>query len=240
MEDQKQFHFYDAEMRELTIRQGKAPDVYIPEPVAYVTTINGPADYFSTQHDVTDKPIKTKPVVKYSIEKGRLDYINCIHTKSSVTVSGTLVLHPDLQALNINALSGGIAPRDLAMKLKRMRHHFPDQALFAALIKELTNLTAKISTAIESSEEQKGDRKRLVDKVVDSNIPEKFKIHIPIFIGTEPVSIYIEIHVDTSESSVIVQLHSPDLIVTAYNQSTKLITEQLNRFDACIPKLHCI
>ncbi len=240
MEDIKNLHFYDSEMRELIIRGGKAPDIFIPKPQKFNSTINGPADYFSTQHDVTDKPIKLNPLVKYNIEKGWIEYCNCIMAESSVTIKGELILHPDLVNLSINAPAGGVAPRDLAMKLKRIRHHFPDLEEYSTLIHALTNLVAKISTAVESSEQQTGDRRRLVDKVVNSNLPGKFTLNIPIFVGTDPISIFIDIYVDTSESDVRVQLHSPDLIEQQFKLSNALITEQLKRFDAGIPKLHCI
>ena len=85
---------------------------------------------------------------------------------------------------------------------------------------------------IEASNNDRGNRRELVDQVVEHNIPESFKLSLPIFNGTEPQEVEVEINVDADDlSCTLISPHAKDLIEQMRNEKIDEVIKRVN--EAC-------
>ena len=78
------------------------------------------------------------------------------------------------------------------------------------LVSELQNFRAKVDKEIENSNNNRGDRRMLVNQVVQSNLPEAFNLIIPLFKGTPKSTIQVEVYVNPNDFSCT--LVSPEAV----------------------------
>ena len=82
---------------------------------------------------------------------------------------------------------------------------------------------------IEASNNDRGNRRELVDQVVEHNIPESFKLNLPIFNGTDPQNVEVEINVDADDlSCTLISPHAKDLIEQMRNEKIDEVIKRVN------------
>ena len=93
--------------------------------------------------------------------------------------------------------------------IKMHRSNFTDKSEAMRLSSELANIKVKVDKEIEKSDNNRGDyRVVLAQKVIESNIPQGFKLNIPLFEGHKKVEFNVEIYINPTNYSV--SLISPD------------------------------
>lgn len=68
------------------------------------------------------------------------------------------------------------------------------------LVTDLQNFKAKVDKEIEQSNNNRGDRRILINQAVEHNLPEAFTLILPIFKGTAKQTIAVEVYVNRPTS----------------------------------------
>ncbi|MDR0712125.1 MAG: hypothetical protein LBF67_07265, partial [Prevotellaceae bacterium] len=106
-------------------------------------------------------------------------------------VRGKLDLHPKFIAFGVNT-GKHWTPVELGMFFKMNRAFFTDRAVNMKLVSDLMNFTANISSKVEVSVRETGNRTNSFAQVVNSNLPPSFTLSIPIFKGKDAELLEVE------------------------------------------------
>ena len=145
------------------------------------------------------------------------------------TVKGKLDFHPKFLEFGIN--TGKVwSPTELGMFFKMNRSFFADLKTNMGLVTTLMNFTATVNNKIERAAKENGDRTDNFSQVVNSNLPESFKLEIPIFKGMKPETLEIETFAQISGREVAFTLLSPGA-----NQALEAIRDKV--IDECLEEI---
>lgn len=148
------------------------------------------------------------------------------------TYTGALTLNPDFIDFGINDLTVSYVPIQLAQKIKMNRAFFENKTVAMQLVSELMGFEAKINKEVEAKADERATRRVLMAQTVTTNIPEGFKMKMPIFKGGESVVFEVEINIDPQNlNCVLVSPEANDLVTETKNN---IIDEQ----KAKIVELH--
>lgn len=150
-------------------------------------------------------------------------------------VSGELVIHKDFEKWKINT-GEAWSHQQLAEFCKMNRSLFPDTGIAMTLFKELKDIKIKTDKEFERSNDNRGSERFLIaQKVISSNIPEKFRLFVPIFKGQSKQEFEVEVYVDAS--SYQVSLISPQANDIIQNVLDNIIDEQKKLIQELCPEL---
>jgi hypothetical protein len=127
---------------------------------------------------------------------------------------------------------------ELADFIKMNRSYFETKDKAMHLVKVLKSFKAKVNKDVESSDDNRGNRKILMDQAVDSNIPDAFKVNIPVFEYHGKELIKIEIYIDSTDLSC--QLISPEARDYVNDVSDNLIDAEIAVIKESFPDLRVI
>lgn len=150
-------------------------------------------------------------------------------------VSGKLVIHPDFEKWKINT-GESWGHQQLAEFCKMNRSLFPDPSLAMKLFKELKDIKIKAEKEFENANDNKGNvRVLLAQKVISSNIPDSFRLNVPIYKGQTKREFEVEVYVDAS--SYAVTLISPQANDIVQEVLDSIIDEQKKAIQELCPDL---
>ena len=150
-------------------------------------------------------------------------------------VSGELVIHKDFEKWKINT-GEAWSHQQLAEFCKMNRSLFPDTSIAMTLFKELKDIKVKTDKEYERSTDNRGSERFLIaQKVISSNIPDKFRLNVPIFKGQAKQEFEVEVYVDAS--SYQVSLISPQANDIVQEVLDSIIDEQKKSIQELCPDL---
>jgi hypothetical protein len=138
-------------------------------------------------------------------------------------VKGSLEFHPAFKRFGINS-GEYLTPFEMADLIKMNRTFFENQDVAMNLVHTLKNFKAKIDKQIEAADDNRGNKKVLLEQAVDSNLPASFNMLLPIFKGQSKEKIEVEVYIRAS-----------DLTCTLISPEANDITERLR--DEAISKV---
>ena len=208
----------EAKAGELIIREGSAPD--IPEPVKlfFSGQINSATNFYQSRKHLLvkiesgeEQPYfdARKMYVSVGKENGCITLYCDENSATGTEKFGKLELSTEYKKFGINA-GKSYTPAELAKLLKSNRHLFPDKEKGMELIGILNAYKANVSTDVEKEQDSRANKKQSQETKVTSNIPEGFKINIPIFKGFKPAKLNVEISLDASGHTLALFLESPE------------------------------
>lgn len=183
--------------------------------------ITAPALFLAKRKDVIN-PLQTVVVVdkiKRTIEC-TIDDIDPLSHK----IKGSLSFNPELNEFGINS-GTKYTPEELSMFFKMRRSFFESKAIAMKLVSQLAHFKAKVNNEVEQETKSNGSRTQVQIQVVDSNLPEKFELNMPIFGSDIKTKFEVEIIVDPSTLSC--SLISPDLKDIIIETRDKIIDDEL-------------
>lgn len=183
------------QVAELVIREGKALEPREPVAVAIVGCIDSPLSWL-TKRIGTYEPLMSHILVdreKRSIVL-KIDENNFYRT----VVEGRLDEHPDFNKIGINS-GEYLTNFEMADLFKMNRSMFENKNVAMKLVTELQRFKAKVDKEIEQADNNRGDRKLLLAQTVESNLPEKFKLSIPLFKGQKKQTFEVEVYIRASD-----------------------------------------
>lgn len=209
---------------EIIIREGKAVEVHEPVKVKIVGNIDAPARWLETRFDCLKE--KTCYVIVNREDMNIL--LRCNENNHyGTSVLGSLELSPEIKKFNIN---GGkyITNFEMAELFKMNRSHFENKSEAMKLVSELQNFKAKVDKELENSNNNRGDRRMLINQAVEHNLPEAFKLVIPVFKGTAKQTIEVEVYVNPSDfTCTLVSPEANDLIEEMRDTEMDAVIERI-------------
>lgn len=183
---------------ELLFREGKAPEVFNPEPLRVDGTLDAPLRYLQKRVDMSSE----RRLVS-GVEQSRCSIIvnrENMSVKLAVNdrdhfadiIMGSLQLHPDFVKLGIN--SGKYrTPLEMAEFINMNKAFFENRNEASDLVVQLRKFKAKVDKQVEAEfNPNKGDKKAVMQQAVDTNLPPTFKVCIPIFKGCDKETLEVE------------------------------------------------
>lgn len=221
-----------SENKELIILTGNAEPVYHEKAIEVKAgSINSALEYLSKK--VVKAEIIEHSKLEFCYVKLSIDLYYDARQRNPDVILGALKLHPDLEKFKINS-SKTYSTFELADFIKMNRHYFENKEYAMKLVSELRNFEGKVNRDLEAKADERGNKKVLINQVVESNIPSGFFLELPVFIGEAPKRLEIEINITSSfECSLI----SPDLKEFIDMESRAILNEQLTKIKELHPEL---
>lgn len=164
-----------------------------------------------------------------------IDETNCY----GASIKGKLRLSEIFVAFGINSSKTWDA-QQLAHFIKMNRAYFPDKSENMNLVSTLKNFRAKVNQKLEQSKEDNGSMTDNFSQIVVSNIPKSFKMQLPIFKGTVPSEIEVEIYPDIDGRNVTLSLISAGANEIMEETRDKNIDIELGRIREIAPDIAII
>ncbi|WP_162984861.1 hypothetical protein [Mesonia aquimarina] len=241
MKDQKINVSVENGVKELIIRHGEAEKLpAIRKPAVIEGTISVPRIHLENPSNwLTDKVENGDNVLAFSRieinrEKKSIEFIEDEGREWESHFLGVLEFTEIFEKFGINS-DKSYTSLELGEFIKMNRSHFETRDKAMKLVNELRKFKAKVDKDIENADDGRGNRKILLAQAVDSNIPESFKITIPIFKGQPKQTLDVEISIDAGDLSC--RLISPEANDYVEQMRDKLIDAEIEQIRELHPTL---
>lgn len=240
MSEKINIHLQDGQ-QELVIRHGQASPATLPRKGININgTLKVVAEHLAKLPQETlmlnshgDNKIGNS-YIEVDREKGSIVLTEDAGMESSSTITGILAVDPRFKDFGING-SKSYTTHELADFIRMNRTFFETKEMAMKLVAELRNFKAKVDKDVELSSNDRGDKRMLLAQKIESNIPESFKLDIPIFKGYPAQKITVEVVVDSGDMSC--KLISPDASDFIEEFKGKLIDDELDSIRNLHPNL---
>jgi len=155
-------------------------------------------------------------------------------------VSGSLIINPKLKEFGINDPTNVWKPAELGIFFKMNRTYFTDRDENMKLVSDLMNFTANVNSTINRSINQNGSSADEFSQAVNSNLPEKFKVKMPILKGEKSWEFDIETFAKISGKEVSLVLISPDAAALIEDAKSQTIEKELAAIAEIAPDIAII
>ena len=123
-------------------------------------------------------------------------------------VYGTLKLSKVFQSFGINT-DKQWEPEQLGQFLKLNRTYFVSREENMKVVNALKTFDAKVNQSVQRETKENGNKAFSFRQAVDSNIPETFKLCLPVLSGGSPMEIDVETYATIDGAHVSISLQSP-------------------------------
>lgn len=224
----------------LTILQGEAPaqlDQQAPVKIDIKGVIYAPLNFL-------DKRVKDIDQHKAHILvcRDKLQILLVINEDDAYTrgrVLGELSYSSIFLKLGINDGKAWI-PEQLGQFLKLNRSFFVNREENMKVVAALKSFSAKVNQDVQRETNEKGDRSFKFKQAVDSNIPEKFKLKIPIFSGGDSVEIEVETYATIDGTDVSIHLQSAGANDVVEDIKATVISDTIEKIRSVAPEIAII
>lgn len=195
----------------LVIREGAALPLKEPTPVRFTGIIDTPFRWLKIRVEKLDQLLCNAKVDMEQMEI-TLTLDEKDHYQDKIV--GKLVEHPIFTSFGINK-GRYTTPHEMAKFFKMHRSFFENTSQAMTLVHELQNFKAKVDKQIEKSDNNRGDKRLLVAQAVESNLPERFNLVIPLFKGQTSQLVEVEIYVNADDlCCTLISPQANDIIET--------------------------
>ena len=131
-------------------------------------------------------------------------------------------------------------PIDLGNFFRINRSYFTSIDENMTLVSQLKSFKAKVNQTVEREEKDNGGKTDVFRQVVDSSLPKAFAIKIPVFKGTAPSVINVEIIAHVHGREFELELISADAAAIVEECRDKLFDEQIDKIRELAPEIPII
>lgn len=224
----------------LTLLQGQAPaqlDNQAPVKIDIAGVIFAPLNFL-------DKRVKDIDQHKAHILvcRDKLQILLIINEDDAYTrgkVLGTLSFSEIFKKLGINT-NKTWQPEQLGQFLKLNRSFATNKDEIMKVVSALKSFDAKVNQTMKRETSEKGDRQFSFKQAVDSNIPDKFKLKLPIFSGGEFVEIEVETYASIDGTDVAISLQSAGANDVVEETKATVISDVIEKMRATAPDIAII
>ena len=156
--------------------------------------------------------------------------------RNKIVILGKLQLSRQFTAFHIN---DGYAwePLVLSQFIKMNRAYFSNREENMKLVSVFKNFKAKVNTDYERDRKENGSFTDNYSQIVDSNMPDRFSVVLPIFKSTAPKTIEVETYASINGHDVTVQLMSPSAQEVVDQTLDAIIDEQIAAIREIAPEI---
>lgn len=149
-------------------------------------------------------------------------------------VKGSLEFHPIFLKFGINS-DKYISSFEMADLIKMNRYYFESKSDAMQLVSTLKNFKAKVDSDIEKANDNKGNVKAILQQTVTSNMPDSFKMKLPIFKGQKAITIEVEVYIRADDFACT--LISPEANEETETLRDIAINEQIDNIKKLTPEI---
>lgn len=218
---------------------GKQLDKLAPEKIDLKGTIYAPLNWLDKRAKDIDQH-KAHIVVN----RDKLEILLVFNEDDPYTqgkVDGKVEFSEIFKKLHINDYTNGWLPETLGQFLKLNRSYFADRNENMKIVSALKSFDIEANQNTARSMNENGDRSaKFQQKVGKTNIPQSFKLKIPIFSGGDYESIIVETFVKMDGADVVIYLQSAganDIVETA---KTNVIDDVIGKIREVAPDIAII
>ncbi|PPL04920.1 hypothetical protein [Parapedobacter indicus] len=223
---------HDSKVCELIIREGKALPALEPLKVKIAGILDSPFRFLQKRVGEIDQKKAFITVNRESLTI-TLDF-NEDDPYSNGQIVGVITEHPTFKKFGIN--SGHYRTTyEMAELIKMNRSAFENIQVAMKLVHELKNFKAKVEKDLEKNNDDRGNRKILLQQTVESNVPEKFKVVMPIFKGMPKETFEVEVYFNPDDLTCT--LVSPEANDTLEEIRDSAIDEVLHEIEEIAPDI---
>lgn len=151
------------------------------------------------------------------------------------TIAGTLSISKDFLKFNVNN-STYLTPVEMAEFFKMNRFFFENRDTAMNLVATLKNFRAKVNKEVEVEVNQnKGDKRLLVNQVCEHNAPSSFVLLLPLFKGTKAIRIEVETYFRADDLTCCLISPQANELIEEYKNSA--IDEVLKTISSSYPEI---
>ena len=156
--------------------------------------------------------------------------------RNKIVIVGKLQLSRQFMEFHIN---DGYAwePIVLSQFIKMNRAYFAERDTNMKLVSVFKNFKAKVNTDYERDRKENGSFTDNYSQIVDSNMPDRFSVVLPIFKGTAAKTVEIETYATINGHDVTVQLISPSAQQVVDETLDAIIDEQIAAIREIAPEI---
>lgn len=156
--------------------------------------------------------------------------------RNKMVIVGKLQLSRQFMEFHIN---DGYAWELLVLSqfIKMNRAYFSNRDENMKLVSVFKNFKAKVNTDYERDRKENGSYTDNYSQIVDSNMPDRFSVVLPIFKGTKAQSIEVETYATINGHDVTVQLISPSAQQVVDETLDAIIDEQIAAIREIAPEI---
>lgn len=213
---------------EIVIREGKAVEIHEPVKVVISGTLDAAARWLETRMPLEMVNEKACHIL---VDREKLSIsLQCNENNHyGSLISGKLIVSPEYEKFGIN--SGEYMTNfEMAELIKMNRSYFENRQVAMKLVTELQNFKAKVEKELENSNNNRGDRRILINQAVQSNLPEAFTLIIPLFKGTSKQTIQVEVYINPSDfSCTLVSPEANDLLEEMRDKEIDLVLGRIQK-----------
>ncbi len=190
------------------IYHGKAVDERLPKQLANISgAINTPHEFLTKRKGEDSLNLKQSHI-EFDYENSIITLICNENSHESFKVIGKMIKTEVLKNLKINT-GEKWSCFDLADFFRMNRTIFLDKDQAAKLVTLLNKFEAKVNKEIEQKKDNRANYNLHKRQVVESNLPDSFKLNLEIFKGQ--VKSIIDVEIDIDPASLDCVLISPEL-----------------------------
>lgn len=176
---------------ELIFREGKALPALEPLKVVITGNIDSPFRFLQKRVNEIDQ--KSAIVIVNREEVWiKLTY-NEADPYNQGQITGVIAEHPTFKKFGINR-GRYVTTYEMAELIKMNRSAFENRQEAMKLVSALKNFKGKVEKDMEKNNDDRGNRKVLLQQTVESNVPESFKVVMPIFKGMPKETFEVEVY----------------------------------------------
>lgn len=196
--------------KETVIRFGNALPLKEPKAVSISGTIDAPARWIEKRKDDI---VSADAHVIVDRDNMQITLNTDENSEYSDQIVGTLSLSSEMQEFGINT-GESMSCFDMADRIKQLRSYFDTMQTAMKLVTDLRNFKAKVDKDLELSDDKRGNRRAIMAQTVESNLPDSFKVELPIFKGMQKVTIEVEVEINPNDlSCTLVSPEAHDIVV---------------------------
>lgn len=156
--------------------------------------------------------------------------------RNKMVIVGKLQLSRQFMEFHIN---DGYAwePLVLSQFIKMNRAYFSNRDENMKLVSVFKNFKAKVNTDYERDRKENGSFTDNYSQIVDSNMPDRFSVVLPVFKGAEAQSVEVETYATIDGHDVTVQLVSPGAQEVVDRTLDAIIDEQIAAIREIAPEI---
>jgi len=215
---------------DVVIREGEALPLHEPVKVEISGTLDSPARWLERRPELQQITNKCHVVVDREMLLIALQINENAHY--GTMIKGTLTISSTFRKFHIND-GHSFTLKELAMLFKMNRSFFETKQTAMELVALLQNFKGKVNKDLEASNDNRGNKKIDFVQAVESNLPEAFTLHLPIFKGMDSEDVVCEVYVDPDDWSC--QLISPDANDIMERYRDLEISKVIDRIEAAMP-----
>lgn len=220
-------------VKTLEIRKGEALELKQPVIVKIIGAgINAPLLWLQSRVEQIEQK---KAHILVDKARGSIALFEDENNYFGTIINGELKISPTFKNFGIN--SGNYkTPLEMSEFIKMNRAYFENRQVAMELVTQLRKFRAKVDKQVEQEVNlNKGDKRLMLAQAVESNVPETFKVCMPIFKGMEKTTFEVETYFNPDDLTCT--LVSPDASETIENIKESAIDSIINEIKECCPEI---